>query len=68
LNGTNVVPPQGTPLCELADYRKIHGHCNVPYKYSENTKLAVGATKGLNQGTKRKDISMTLSHIQELKT
>jgi hypothetical protein len=27
-------------LSELADYRKIHGHCNVPSKYSENTKLA----------------------------
>jgi hypothetical protein len=26
-------------LNELADYRKIHGHCNVPKKYSENTKL-----------------------------
>jgi hypothetical protein len=29
-----------TRLSELADYRKIHGHCNVPYKYSENCKLA----------------------------
>jgi hypothetical protein len=26
-------------LSELADYRKIHGHCNVPNKYSENIKL-----------------------------
>jgi hypothetical protein len=26
-------------LSELADYRKIHGHCNVPYNYSENIKL-----------------------------
>jgi hypothetical protein len=26
-------------LSELADYRKIHGHCNVPQSYSENTKL-----------------------------
>jgi hypothetical protein len=25
---------------ELADYRKIYGHCNVPYNYNENTKLA----------------------------
>jgi hypothetical protein len=24
---------------ELADYQKIHGHCNVPKSYSENTKL-----------------------------
>jgi hypothetical protein len=28
-------------LSELADYRKIHGHCHVPDKYSENTKLAM---------------------------
>jgi hypothetical protein len=27
-------------LSELADYRKIHGHCKVPKGYSENTKLA----------------------------
>jgi hypothetical protein len=27
-------------LSELADYRKIHGHCNVPHNYSENIKLA----------------------------
>ena len=27
-------------LSELADYRKTHGHCNVPRNYSENTKLA----------------------------
>jgi hypothetical protein len=27
-------------LSELAEYRKIHGHCNVPHNYSENVKLA----------------------------
>jgi hypothetical protein len=26
-------------LSELAHYRKIHGHCNVPNRYSENPKL-----------------------------
>jgi hypothetical protein len=26
-------------LSELADYLKVHGHCNVPQKYSENVKL-----------------------------
>jgi hypothetical protein len=26
-------------LSELADYRKIHGHCNVPPRYQENFKL-----------------------------
>ena len=25
---------------ELADYRKVEGHCNVPKRYSENKKLA----------------------------
>jgi hypothetical protein len=24
---------------ELADYHKIHGHCNVPQSYSEKSKL-----------------------------
>jgi hypothetical protein len=27
-------------LSELADYHNIHGHCNVPKNYSENSKLA----------------------------
>jgi hypothetical protein len=27
-------------LSELADYRKIHGHCNVPQRCTENSKLA----------------------------
>jgi hypothetical protein len=26
-------------LSELADYRKIHGHCNIPQRHSENAKL-----------------------------
>jgi hypothetical protein len=26
-------------LCELAEYRHIHGHCNVPMGYSKNSKL-----------------------------
>jgi hypothetical protein len=28
-------------LSELADYRKIHGHCNVPDTHSENLKLGI---------------------------
>jgi hypothetical protein len=32
-------------LSELADYRKIHGHCNVPRRNSENAKLAYWVTK-----------------------
>jgi hypothetical protein len=27
-------------LSELADYCKLHGHCNVPHRYKENAKLA----------------------------
>jgi hypothetical protein len=27
-------------LSELADYRRIHGHCNVPRRYTPNSKLA----------------------------
>jgi hypothetical protein len=26
-------------LSELANFRKVHGHCNVPKRYSENFKL-----------------------------
>jgi hypothetical protein len=26
-------------LSELADYREIHGYCNVPHNYIENQKL-----------------------------
>jgi hypothetical protein len=27
-------------LSELGDYRKVHGHCNVPKSYTENAKVA----------------------------
>jgi hypothetical protein len=54
-------------LSELADYRKIHGHCNVPRNYSENAKLAAWVAKQRKQykfhleGEKSR---MTLSRIQ----
>jgi hypothetical protein len=32
-------------LSELSDYRKIHGHCNVPGRYSENMKLGTWVGK-----------------------
>jgi hypothetical protein len=35
----NISPPWEERLSELADYRKIHGHCNVPQRCSENAKL-----------------------------
>jgi hypothetical protein len=34
-----------TRLRELADYRKIHGHCNVPRRDSEKFKLVHWVSK-----------------------
>jgi hypothetical protein len=56
-------------LSELADYRKIHGHCNVPQKYSENAKLARWVSKQRNiyrLHQEGKTSSMTTFRIQEL--
>jgi uncharacterized protein YerC len=58
-------------LSELADYRRIHGHCNVPDKCSENLKLAkwVGKQRSdYRQHQEGKTSSMTLSRIQELES
>jgi hypothetical protein len=58
-------------LNELADYRKIHGHCNVPRNYSENTKLGKWVTnrrKEYRSHLAGKTSHMTLSHIQELES
>jgi hypothetical protein len=54
-------------LSELADYRKIHGNCNVPTRYNENPKLGtwVGAQR-IHYRLKRS--YMTLSRIQELES
>jgi hypothetical protein len=41
-------------LSELADYRKINGHCNVPQHYIENTQLAYWVT------TQRRDHTLHL--------
>jgi hypothetical protein len=58
-------------LSELADYRKLHGHSNVPASYSKNNKLAswVGHQKSqykLHQGGKTS--SMTPSRVQALES
>jgi hypothetical protein len=58
-------------LSELADYRKIHRHCNVPTRYTENAKLGTWvATQrsqyNLHQEGKRS--SMTSSRIQVLES
>jgi hypothetical protein len=65
------VTPWEDRLSELADYRTIHGHCNVPQKYSKNTKLAnwVGTQrKHYRLHVKGKKSPMTLSRIQALES
>jgi hypothetical protein len=56
-------------LSELADYRKVHGHCNVPQKYSENVKLGTWVAKQRSQyrlHQEGKTSQMTLPRIQAL--
>jgi hypothetical protein len=56
-------------LSELADYCKIHGHCNVPRRYSENTKLSnwVGVQRKQNKlQVEGKASGMTLSRVRAL--
>jgi hypothetical protein len=58
-------------LSELAEYCKIHGHCNVPHGYSENTKLASWVRTQKRQYKLHLDGKasfMTLSRIQVLKS
>jgi hypothetical protein len=65
------VTPWEDRLSELVDYRKIHGHCNVPKNYSENTKLAKWVTNQKSQYRLHKEgktSPMTLSRIQELES
>jgi hypothetical protein len=58
-------------LSELADYRRIHGHCIVPYRYSENIKLGVWVNtqrKNYKLYLKERTSLLTLSRIQELES
>jgi hypothetical protein len=58
-------------LNELADYHKIHGHCNVPQRYSENSQLAYWVNRQRKQyklHLEGKTSSITLSRIQELES
>jgi hypothetical protein len=76
LNGIGFVwnaprPCWESQLIELADFRKNHGHCNVPYRCSENSKLARWVEMQRAQyrlHLKGEKSSMTLSRIQELKS
>jgi hypothetical protein len=56
-------------LSELADYRKVHGHCNVPKNYTGNTKLYAWVGKQRYQYSlhlKGKTSSISLPRIQAL--
>jgi hypothetical protein len=56
-------------LSELADYRRIHGHGNVPVRRSGNSKLAKWVTNQRQQYKLHRDgktSSLTLSRIQKL--
>jgi predicted chitinase len=58
-------------LSELADYRKIHGHCNVPSKYTENRKLGewVGAQRNVYKLRREgKSTLMTTARIQKMES
>jgi hypothetical protein len=58
-------------LSELADYRKIYGHCNVPERYSEYPKLGtwVATQKKYYRLYQQGKISpITLSRIQQLES
>jgi hypothetical protein len=58
-------------MSELADYRKIHGHCNIPHNYSENMKLGQWvSTQRTNYWlhVKGKTSQMTLPRIQALES
>jgi hypothetical protein len=57
-------------LSELADYRKIHGHCNVPRRYSKTTNLGSGSQPKGNTELHQegKTSSMTTFRIQELES
>jgi hypothetical protein len=58
-------------LSELVGYHKIHGHCNVPQRYSENTKLGIWVVRQrINYMLHRegKKSTMTASRIQALES
>jgi hypothetical protein len=58
-------------LSELADYLKIHGHCNVPKRYSENVQLGSWVRTQRQEyrlRLKGKRSQMTLSRIQALES
>jgi hypothetical protein len=58
-------------LHELAEYRKVHGHCNVPCRYSENAKLGRWVTNQRYQNKlhlREKASPIILPHIEALES
>jgi hypothetical protein len=58
-------------LSELAEYRKIHGHCNVPQRCSEYFKLANWVAyqrRQYKENLKGNRSYMTISRIQEMES
>jgi hypothetical protein len=58
-------------LSELADYRKIHGHCNVPQGYSENSRMGkwvVARRSNCMLQVKGKESPMSPFRIQALES
>jgi hypothetical protein len=58
-------------MSDLAEYRKIYGHCNVPYNYSENAKLAIWVNKQRGNYKLYRDgkkSHMTALRVQELES
>jgi hypothetical protein len=58
-------------LSELAEYRKLRGHCNVPQGYSDNIKLATWVANQRRQyrfHLKGKTSSLTAFRIQKLES
>jgi hypothetical protein len=61
----------GDRLSELADFRKSHGHCRVPQRCSEYTKLANWVTyqrRQYKEHLEGKKSKMTVFRIQELES
>jgi hypothetical protein len=59
-------------LSKLADYRKIHGHCNVPTSYSENNQLGIWVSNQRRNYNKHRQgktsPTMTTYRIQALES
>jgi hypothetical protein len=58
-------------LSELADYRKIHGHCNDPHRYSKNSKVGYWVTTqryNYNKHREGKKSPLTAARIQALES